>query len=425
MRRRTFIHLLGGGSLLALGSPLWLHQPARAEGSGGVPVFSLINQSLEFMKRSGDMQLELGAINLKLDLILRNQLEMFAALQAMNETLDNVQRYITEIPSETITLTQVIEAQSRFKSVADNISALSRRPQDKEALAGLQEDRKKLYDLSNSLFAAIAATTRPPGITIAANHLVNAAALIDRYDSSRTKRRASDTDSERFKTVLFNIRSSLQTMTGDGGIKTRLPLINEKYKLRTAEIASQPFAKLLPKDYSQPVPDQDENRSASNPKSLCLMSSVASSVTHHEVLRDVNPSGAGTHVSGFLSDVRETRSLETVQYDVVSLRAYGGRRAFQVSMKPSDTWRADSWSRMVRKQSDWNDRETSAEPRTKMDGCVEVADNVHGSPQAFGLFQGYLQGYSALVGLEARILALQHVAEDDLQRVTALYDRQG
>lgn len=54
-------------------------------------------------------------MNLKLDLILRNQLEMFAALQAMNETLDNVQRYITEIPSETISLTQVIEAQSRLR----------------------------------------------------------------------------------------------------------------------------------------------------------------------------------------------------------------------------------------------------------------------------------------------------------------------
>ena len=54
-------------------------------------------------------------MNLKLDLILRNQLEMFAALRAMNETLDNVQRYIAEIPSETISLTQVIEAQSRLR----------------------------------------------------------------------------------------------------------------------------------------------------------------------------------------------------------------------------------------------------------------------------------------------------------------------
>jgi hypothetical protein len=126
MRRRTFIRLLGGGSLLALGGPLRFGESARAEGSGGLPVFSLINQAFEFMKRSGDMQLELNAINLKLDLILRNQLEMFAALQAMNEALDNVQRYITEMPSETISLTQVIEARSRFKSVADNISALSR-----------------------------------------------------------------------------------------------------------------------------------------------------------------------------------------------------------------------------------------------------------------------------------------------------------
>ena len=409
---------------MALGSPLWLQQSAQAEG-GGVPVFSLINQALDFMKRSGDMQRGLNAINLKLDLILRNQLEMFAALQAMNETLENVQRYMTEIPSETISLTQVIDAQSRFKSVADNISALSRRPQDKAALAFLQEDRNKLYDLSNNLFAAIAATTRPPGIVIAANHLVNAATLIDRYDTGRSKRRVPGTEAERCKALLFNIRSSLQTMTGDDGIKTRLPLINEKYQLRTAEIASQPFARLLPKDYSQPVPDQDENRSTTVSASLCLMSGVASAVTHSEVLKNVNASGHGTHVSGFLKDVRETRTLETVQYDVVSLRAYGGRRAFQVSMKPNDTWKAGSWSRMVRKQSDWEDRETSAEPRSKMDGCVEVADNTHGSPQAFGSFQGYLRAYSALVGLEARILALQHVAEDDLQRVTTLYDRQG
>jgi hypothetical protein len=213
-------------------------------------------------------------------------------------------------------------------------------------------------------------------------------------------------------------------MTGDGGIRTRLPLISEKYKLRTAEITSQPFAKVLPKDFSQPVPDQGENRSVTDGASLCLMSVVASSVTHAETLKEDN--GDGRMVpAGFLQDVRETRSLETVQYDVVSLRAFGGRRAFQVIMKPSDTWKADWWSRMVRKQSNWDDRETSAEPRSKLNGCVEVADNVHGSPQAFGLFQGYLQAYSSLVGLEARILALQYVAEHDLQRVTALYDRQG
>ena len=344
------------------------------------------------MKRSGDMQLELNAINLKLDLILQNQLEMFAALQTMNETLNDVQRYETEIPSEDVSLKEVIDAQACFKSIADNISALSRRPQDKEALAFLQENRNKLYDLSNNLFAVIAATTRPPGITIAANHLLNAAALLNQYDNSPPKRRIASTDAERFKAVLFNIRSSLQTMTGDEGIKTCLPLIYEKYKLRTGEIASSQFVVLLPKDYSQPVPDQDEKRSASNVASLCLSSGTTSVTTHTEILHNGGEGMRSMQVSGFVHDVRETQSLETVQYDVASLRAYGGRRAFQVTMKPSDTWKADSWSRMVRKQTDFVDRELSAEPRTKLNGCIQIADNVHGAPQVFGSFQGYLQG---------------------------------
>jgi hypothetical protein len=422
MKRRTFIRLIGG-SVLAAGNIEYFCNAGRAEGSSGVPVLGLISQAFDFMKRSGDMELELNAINLKLDQILRNQQALFSALQAMNETLDNVQRYITEIPSEIISLNQVIDAQSRFKSVADNISALHRRPQDKKALALLQQDRDRLYELSNELFAAVGATTRPPGFTIAANHILNAATLINRYDTSSSKRRNSTTDSERFKSLTFNVMSTLQTMTGDAGIKTRFPLLNEKFKLRKADVLSQPFSRLLPKDFDQPI--QGENQEANVSKSMCLMSGVSPTTVHHEVLRDTNASGHGTHVSGFLSDVRETRSLKKIQYEVTSLKAFGGRRAFEVTMKPPETWGSDGWSRVVRHQSDFDDKELSSEPRAKLDGCVEIDDSAHGAPRSLGTFQGYLQGYSALVALESRLLVLQHVGEDDLKRATSLYDRLG
>ena len=423
VKRRTFISLMGG-SILAASNLACFSKIGRAE-SSGLPVFALIGQAFEFMKRSGDMVLELGAINLKLDQILRNQQLIFAALQSMNETLDNVQRYLAEVPSETISLKQVIDAQSRFKSVADNISSLQRRPHDQKALALLQEDRDKLYELSNELFAAVGATTRPPGFLIAANHLLNAAVLIRRYETASSKTQSTTTDTERFKSLTFNVMSTIQTMTGDGGIKTRFPLLNEKFKLRKAEVVSHPLSRLLPKDFDLPAKEGDEKQNLlTTPASMCLMSGISPDTIHKEVLKDVGPNDHLV-VSGFLQDVRETRLLKKVQYEVTSLKAFGGRKAFEVKMKSPETWGSDSWSRVVRHQTDWKDRELSSEPRSKLDGCVEIDDSANGSPRSFSAFQGYLQGYAGLVALESRLLALQYVGEDDLKRATSLYDGLG
>jgi hypothetical protein len=411
LRRRTFIRLMGGSLVAASSSFLYSPKLARASDS---PVFGLIGQALEFMKRSGDMELELNAQNLKLEQILRNQQALFAALQAMNETLNDVQNYIVEIPSETISLNQVIDAQTRFKSVADNISVLRRRPRDKQALAFLQADRDKLYDLSNDLFAAVGATTRPPGFVIAANHLVNAGILLNRHEASLLKSRNTATDAERFKAFAFNVMSTLQTMTGETGIQSRFALLHEKLERRKAEVTSLPFSRLLPKDFDRSVEEGKQRQTV--PASICLMTGVSETL-----LRTMTGQPLGSNT--YIHDFSQTRQLRKVQYDVTSLGAFGGRRAFEVTMKPEQTWSSDSWSRVIRRFNIVSELELSGEPSAKYSGCTEIGDSAKGAPAAFRTFEGYLRAYSALVALEGRLLALQRVGQDDLKRITSLYDR--
>jgi arginyl-tRNA--protein-N-Asp/Glu arginylyltransferase len=415
--------------------------PACAESASQIPFLSLISLTLDFMKRSGDTELEFDAINIKIDRILQNQLLLIKAISAMNETLTDIQKLVTDVPSETVVLQQVLSATARVKAIADIVSALQKRPKDSQALGYYRIERDKLYDFSNEMVSAVAATTRPPGLALAAKHALNAVTLLSNFE--KNSRKVHDKiGSERMKAIAFNVMSTLQAMTGDEGIRAALPLFREKLKLRQHDLMSLPFVDLLPQGFgsssmfSPLLEDEFLGPSGANDAAYwsrvrgdlesCLRSPFTEEYIRSERLTNLPTTSAPNPPPyGFINDIRYTTVLKYVKYHLGRYVTYSREVAYTIEMLPKESWVTRSWSKVMQTHTHEPTKTLSSDPERLLAPCIEIADSGNGAPEIFEVFQSYLAAYSNLIVLEARLIALQDSAVIDLKRATHLYDSLG
>jgi hypothetical protein len=156
-------NILSAASCLpALAVPVWVSTPAKAQVEYVVAAVALISAVIDLMQKSGDMALEFEALNLKLDQILTNQRLLLQAIDAINISLNDIQRSIAEAPSETVTLQAVINANTTLQLTTQSIQSLEKRAADRQARSEYNQYRQRLFETSAELISTAQTTYLQP-----------------------------------------------------------------------------------------------------------------------------------------------------------------------------------------------------------------------------------------------------------------------
>jgi hypothetical protein len=181
--RRT---LIKGAAALALGSvapPLLLSSAAEAIAPAVIAAaIVLVSKVLDFFKSSGDMTLELNALNVKIDQVLQNQLLMMAAIVGIESKVEEIQQKIADLPTETVTLDRAIRARSLSSLLANTISTLSKHPTDPTSRADYQRYRQEINENTSDLYSVVADAEITPALAIGAKSALHALTLFSRFD---------------------------------------------------------------------------------------------------------------------------------------------------------------------------------------------------------------------------------------------------
>lgn len=415
--------LIKGAGALAAGSaapPLLFSSPAKAVAPAVIAAaIVLVAKVLDFFKRSGDLTLELNALNVKIDQVLQNQILIMAALEEIDRKVEDIQSKIADLPAETVSLQQAINAQALSSTLANAIQTLVKHPTDVRSRADYSDYREELNKIAASLYAVVSQTTVTPALAVGTKYALHGLLMFSKFDKRFGFTAASD--HAKLTAISLNVIQTLEGITGPSGLQRYVELTRQKMPTVTDNIVKSPFFSLLPKDFSE-VDKSAANGNgggASTTVPFCMMSGFDR--VQIAFTRPVmgNPR-TGTPFSPGSSTTRDTRSIKHIDYTVVKYIAYGGRPLYNVDVPAQSTWKSDSFSRVVFHRISYADVVQSSEPIAKTAGCLEMPNAPQGSPEVFSSFTTLLGAYAALAAMEGRFLALQQSALQDLESANKL-----
>jgi hypothetical protein len=365
------------------------------------------------------MTLELNALNVKIDQILQNQILIMQALVEIDSTLKDIQSKIADLPAETVSLQQAVDAQSLASTLANCIQTLVRHPNDARSHTDYGDYREQLNQVAAKLYAVVTQALVTPEVAVGAKYALHALMLYNKFDRRLGFTAASDR--AKLSAISLNIIETLEGVTSESGIQRYVDLTRQKIPGARDSILKSPFSALLPKNFSEAVqPDANGNAVGSSTNAPFCMMSPFSGESIGFVPGQMGNVRTGT--SGYPAEntMRYTRTIEHINYAVTKYVAYGGRPLYNVDVPQKTAWQPDTYRKVQVERFDYAPVPKSSDPDSKLAGCVEMANVANGSPESFATFTDLLGGYSVLAAMEGRYLALQQSALQDLDSAKKL-----
>lgn len=406
MDRRS---LLLGSSALAL-TPWPSQSTAFADPATVAASAGLINATLDFFKKSGDMDRELNAIHIMVNAILASQKQLMQAIQVLNDQTEAILSKLKDIPSETISLGVSIKARELAAKIADIID--SRTTLDTASDAARYESlRFECMELSYSLAATAAETTRRPSLVIACKHLLRALTLFSRYDQKLNVdvRQAA----KPLLASALNLASALELMTSLKGLEVDIQRTRNLINKSAAPLENSPFAvHLLPKNPTAVGAASAGGRTVT----LCLQTTLPT--TRDPGYRSPEPALDGPRlvISGSST---QAKTATRIAFSITTLVAHGGRPSYRIERTTAEKWQQQRWERVT----DDRRRVVHQTDNAVLQGCVEFADGPNGSQQEWSKFSANLETLADLTAIEGRLLALRDAAISDLGKTNELIAR--
>lgn len=222
----------------SFGAPLWTARVARAE----VVVFTLTAIALakhviDAQAKTGDLNLELDALNIKLDRVLHNQALLINSIGQVNSNIDRLRSLIVSLPAETVGLEIAADLGGLSDQLIDVLQALTRNKQDKAKLDQYRVVRARLLTLGYKLKSLALQSSRPPALAYAAHHALVSLRLCAKFEtrlsigdgSSKTDlRNLNGIILETFQLLVTNNGSNADGLVGGyNGAQAQIKILND------------------------------------------------------------------------------------------------------------------------------------------------------------------------------------------------------
>ncbi|MFN4014768.1 MAG: hypothetical protein ACK4JB_05510 [Reyranella sp.] len=419
LRRRNALGLL----LLPSGMLPGFVAPANAQDPMTIAaIASAASAALSMLQRSGDLQMSIAALNIKVDQILENQYLLLKAVTVLSDQLKDIQRKIERVPLVTLAVDRENIANQLWLGIAADLQVLQSRPSDLSARQDLKRHQRELVDLSRLLKAAAAKTFRPVELVFANKYLLNAIGLLLRLKDERRLEIWQRTELEHTIEAAKNAGYLAEAMTDANGIDAQVRELQPSFAKIRALLDPSPLRPLLPKDFGMPLePKRDGDRKVYSDVFKLTFVSPPSNVPGKR------GGGGGTTdpVGGGLNESRwyettELRNIKTIAYSVFSAYAYGGKPLAAVDLQRKDDgtpkkeeWVHRAWSATTIHTSAGATIKNGSQSRDEFKGLTEIPDLDNGAPQILAQFNSLLTQHNALVEEEAFLLAVKTVARAD------------
>lgn len=399
-------HLLATAAGAALAAAL----PRESEAAAAAIIAAAAaaaNAVAEMMKKSGDVEAEWQAVNLKLDRLIAGIEELQRSMVLLAHMIDDLSRVVQGIPSDVVTLQIVIEARQRLRQVGESISLVGSRPDDAKARDFFSDAVRELYKVAGYLFAATEETNRPPALVIAAIDVLHATRMLKRFQAKLGE--AAAVDSQLVQTSSSRALESLRVMAGPEGVAKRLAEVRAKIDGAKALVNSIRLSSILPKGWGDPVAAVDPSTSA-----YCTLGAPREVDRHSRIHMVKDTAHVGFIDSWRSGSYREVTPIVRIPFSIAPVRTVSGRPVYTVEARPSQEWKQESWSRSFRFSEPGDTEVTGNDPVAILNGCAAVPLRPDGLPADIDAFMAAIAQYNALTAVESLLVALQMRAEQSI-----------
>lgn len=386
--------LLVGSALLSV----ILVQGSRADGGATIAIIAaamaLASAVLDSMKKSGDIEREFEAINIKLDQILQNQIFIINAISALAKDVKTMMDLLADTPARVAAFDRMVEAKSLLNFAADTYADLKENPGSEKLKDEWRELQKTLYDLSVHLDSVAHNSDKPIDLVIAGDacvQLLRSFVLIGSNDEHGRRR---------FERTRVYLQNTISAMVGEDGIDRHLPPVRKRIDENKALIDADPMRGILPDNFDVVTKHHKGLPLARSQALVCLGS-------QHIAL--------GGPRTGF-----RVYTMRDAIFNVETATAFGGRRMYQFTIAPTADWPSDSYRLHASLMGPMPGTEQAAKAKI-YEKCQKLSYDKDGVPtEALNAFLQKLADYDLNVAWESRLLALKATAMANLDQLEAV-----
>lgn len=408
--------------------PFWAEKAARAEFLAfTLAAISLARHVIDAQAQTGDLNLELDALNIKLDRVLNNQTLLINSIGQVNNNIDRLRPLLVSLPAETVGLEITADLGGLSDQLIDVLAALTTNKKDKFKIEQYRAIRARLITFGYKLRSLALQSSRPPALAYAAHHALVSLRLCTKFEprlsigdaSSKTDlRNLNGIILETFELMVATDGVSTDGLVGGyndallqidnliaiGATSSFSPFLRELNigAFRRDSLLRQSNHKVWLKAAQLSLPEPGKNESN---ESICFYDTSAP-----VALGSVEITGSGRNngeiIDRVFTDRYDSRS-KTYPLIVREQGVFGGDSVIDVRHSGSTT--AKSWSKTTNRSSGGEifDSEDSEPGPRRSAGCFLLPDFETKEAEIFEQFQEWLAKVNGYRASAARLLQLR------------------